>query len=433
MFKERVLIKDITQYEGKEVTLCGWIHTLRIMSKFSFLVLRDRSGESQCVVDAALMKSQKPNHEDVVLIKGKVVSDKRSKLGYEIQATHFSIIAQSEEQLPIIINKPLDKTNFNLETILDNRTLSFRQQEISAIFKIQGKLVQLFREYLLKNGFLEIFTPKIVATGTEGGSELFPLKYFERKAYLAQSPQFYKQHLVGAGYERVFETAHVYRAEQHNTSRHLNEYYSLDLEMGFIETEEDIMRFEMGLLSYMFEGVREGCQNELSLFEHVLPKFKEIPIISLSQACNILVKEFKKDTHGDLDPESEQMLCTYFQKENGMPLVFVNDYPKSKRPLYAMPHEKKEGLTRSFDLLFNGLEITTGGQRIHNYDMLVASMKSRGLEPADFKDYLEIFRYGMPPHGGLAIGAERLTMKILNLTNVREACFYPRDRVRLTP
>ena len=431
--KNRVLIKDLHKHQDKEVTLCGWIHTLRILSKFSFLVLRDRSGTVQCIVDGQVADTKQFHHEDCVSIQGKVIVDKRSKLGFEIHATKLTLITPSQEQLPITVNKPLDMSKLNLETILDNRTLSIRQPQISAIFKIQDKLVQCFREYLIKNDFTEIFTPKIVATGTEGGTELFPIKYFERKAFLAQSPQFYKQHLVGAGYERVFETAHVYRAEQHNTTRHLNEYYSLDLEMGFIEDETDIMRFEMGLLAFMFDGVREDCQNELSHFTYVLPKFTEIPIIPLQEACDILLKKYKKDVHGDLDPEGEKLLCEYFDKENGMPMVFVNDYPQSKRPMYAMPHKSKKGLTHSFDLVFNGLEITTGGQRIHQYDVLVKSIESRGLDSSSFKDYLEIFKYGMPPHGGLAIGAERLTMKILNLNNVREACFYPRDRVRITP
>ncbi|MBI2026557.1 MAG: aspartate--tRNA(Asn) ligase, partial [Deltaproteobacteria bacterium] len=349
------------------------------------------------------------------------------------QVIKLSVVSAAQPQLPIAVNKPLSVSALSLETILDNRTLSFRQQEIAAIFKVQDKLVQLFREYLINNDFTEIFTPKIVATGTEGGSELFSVKYFETKTYLAQSPQFYKQQLVGGGFERVFETAHVYRAEQHNTSRHLNEYYSLDYEMGFIDSEEDIMRFEMGLLSYMFKGVEESCQSELSYFNVKIPQFKEIPIISLQEACEILKKKFNKESYGDIDPEGEKLLCEHFSKEGGLPLVFINDYPKSKRPMYAMPHEKKEGLTRSFDLLFNGLEITTGGQRIHNYDMLVESIRGRGLDPSQFKDYLEIFKYGMPPHGGLAIGAERLTMKLLNLSNIREACFYPRDRVRITP
>ncbi|MBI2609515.1 MAG: aspartate--tRNA(Asn) ligase [Deltaproteobacteria bacterium] len=433
MFEKRVLIKDAGHSTGKIVELAGWVHNLRVLSKFSFLILRDRSGTVQCVVDASLFDTRKLNLEDLVILKGKVAEDKRSKIGYEIQTTHIEIVSKAHEQLPILVNKPLQNLNLNLDTILDHRTLSIRQEEISSIFKIQNKLIQSFREYLLKNDFTEIYTPKIVATGTEGGSELFQVKYFERKAYLAQSPQFYKQHMVGAGYERVFETAHVYRAEQHNTSRHLNEYYSLDFEMGFINDETDIMRFEMGLLSYMFSKVREECHKELSLFKYVLPEFKEIPIISLEEACKILLKKFKKDVHGDLDPDSEKLLCEYFDKENGMPLVFVNDYPQSKRPMYAMPHKTKKGLTHSFDLIFNGLEITTGGQRIHNYDMLVQSIASRGLDPESFKDYLEIFKFGMPPHGGLAIGAERITMKVLNLTNIREACFYPRDRIRITP
>jgi len=286
----------------------------------------------------------------------------------------------------------------------------------------------------MSEGFLEVHTPKIVASGTEGGTELFPVQYFERTAYLAQSPQFYKQMLVGAGYERVFEVGPVYRAEPHSTTRHLNEYISLDIEMGFIESEQDLLALEARLLRHMFARVHERCAKELEMYGVTVPKIPErIPQITLAQAHEILHERFDKRIAGDLDPESERLLCRYAQEEWGCELLFVTHYPREKRPMYAMPDSHNPALTRSFDLLYKGLEITTGGQRIHEYEQLVESIRGRGLDPTNFEFYLEVFKYGMPPHGGFAIGAERLTMQLLNLSNVREASFFPRDRTRLTP
>jgi nondiscriminating aspartyl-tRNA synthetase len=258
------------------------------------------------------------------------------------------------------------------------------------------------------------------------------VQYFERTAYLAQSPQFYKQMLVGAGFERVFEVGPVYRAEPHSTTRHLNEYISLDIEMGFIESEQDLLALEARLLRHMFARVRERCARELAIYGATVPDVPErIPQITFADAQKILREQFNK--HTDLDPESERLLCRYAQEELGSELLFVTHYPKEKRPMYAMPDPENPALTRSFDLLYKGVEITTGGQRIHEYERLVESMRGRGLDPANFEFYLEVFKYGMPPHGGFAIGAERLTMQLLNLSNVREASFFPRDRTRLTP
>jgi nondiscriminating aspartyl-tRNA synthetase len=273
-----------------------------------------------------------------------------------------------------------------------------------------------------------------VAAGTEGGTALFAVQYFERTAYLAQSPQFYKQMLVGAGFERVYEVGPVYRAEEHNTKRHLNEYISLDYEMGFIDDFREITAVETELLRHSFAPIERTCPRELELHHAEIPKVPaEIPHIRLAEALNILRERYDKHVEDDLDPEGEKLLCQYAKEEWGTEFVFVTHYPRDTRPMYAMPSEEDPALTNSFDLLYKGLEITTGGQRIHDYHMLVESIRARGLDPADFDFYLEIFKYGMPPHGGLAIGAERLTAQLLNLPNVRQASLFPRDRTRIVP
>jgi nondiscriminating aspartyl-tRNA synthetase len=287
----------------------------------------------------------------------------------------------------------------------------------------------------MQEGFTEIHTPKIVATGTEGGAELFSVRYFEQNAYLAQSPQFYKQIMVGSGLERVFEIGHAYRAEEHNTTRHLNEYISLDLEMGFIENEQDVIELQKKLIQFMFSEVSSNCAAELKLYKAKAPQFKDIPQLTLTEAKEILRSKCNKDLgHApDLDPEGERLLCKYIKKDTGEGLVYITGYPTSKRPFYTMPREDSPEVSRSFDLLYDGEEITTGGQRIHNYEQLIEKMKKVGLNEKDFDFYLQAFKYGMPPHGGLAIGAERITKQLLGLSNVREASLFPRDRTRVAP
>jgi nondiscriminating aspartyl-tRNA synthetase len=293
--------------------------------------------------------------------------------------------------------------------------------------------VKSFADFLRSEGFLQMHTSKIISAGTEGGTNLFPIQYFEQTAYLAQSPQFYKQMMVGAGYERVFEIGFVYRAEDHATSRHINEYLSLDFEMGFIESEQDVINQEIRLLQYMFEQIKKNCAEELKLHNIELPEIKTIPQIRLADAIKIIKEKSNKkvETENDLDPEGERLICEYSKKEFDSDFVYITYYPASGRPFYTMPDGT--GLTRGFDLLYKGLEVTTGSQRINNFQMLVDNMVKFGLKPENFEFYLEIFRYGMPAHGGLAIGAERLTQQILNLKNIREASLFPRDRYRLTP
>lgn len=427
----RVLAAQLGTYVGNTVTLKGWVHNVRHMGNLAFLVLRDRTGLVQCVLEGELAGMPIEN-ESVVAVSGKVVAAPKAIGGVEVSAVALEVISAPSMPLPFEINKKEVKAG--LESVLDHRVLSMRNPLIHAIFTIQSALAGGFREYLTSQGFTQIFTPKIVATGTEGGSNLFPIEYFEQRAYLAQSPQFYKQMMVGAGYERVFEIAPVYRAEEHNTSRHLNEYLSLDLEMGFIQSEEDLMNLETGLLRHMFGKVAAECATEVALLGITVPEITEIPRIPVAEAQAIIERKYGKlSPKGDLDPEGERLICQYVSEGGKPALVFMTRYPREIRPMYAMPAPENPSLTASFDLLFNGLEITTGGQRIHNAQMLIESIASRGLDPESFATYLEVFRLGMPPHGGMAIGLERLTAKLLGLSNIREATAFPRDRTRLTP
>ncbi|MCS6936554.1 MAG: aspartate--tRNA(Asn) ligase [Candidatus Bipolaricaulota bacterium] len=430
----RTLAAEVPHKLNEKVFLQGWVYHFRPIGKLCFLVLRDRSGTVQAVLYDRADVADHLREESVVELVGYVRRDERAPNGCEVLVSDLKILSTPVEPLPIQINRPRAAINVRLETLLEHRVLSLRHPEIGAIFKVQAELIHGFREFLIQEGFLEVHTPKIVASGTEGGTELFPVQYFERTAYLAQSPQFYKQMLVGAGFERVFEVGPVYRAEPHSTTRHLNEYISLDIEMGFIESEQDLLDLEARLLRHIFARVQERCAKELALYGATIPKIPEkIPQIKLAEAQAILQQRFNKESTGDLDPESERLLCRYAQEELGCELLFVTHYPRQKRPMYAMPDPQNPHLTRSFDLLYKGLEITTGGQRIHQYPMLVESIRGRGLDPANFEFYLEVFKSGMPPHGGFAIGAERLTMQLLNLSNVREASLFPRDRSRLTP
>ncbi len=341
------------------------------------------------------------------------------------------MIGRAQAVPPIEINQK--KLAASLDTMLDHRALSLRNPRVRAAMKIQAELMHAFREGLRAQGFTEIHTPKIVLAGAEGGSALFPVAYFDRQAFLAQSPQFYKQIMVGV-FERVFEIAHVFRAEEHNTSRHLNEYLSLDYEMGFIQDEHTVMDMEVGLLRFMFEHVAAACERELDMYGARVPVV-DPPRVPLADAKEILSRKFGKkyDPDEDLDPEGERLFCRHIQEETRSEMVFLTEYPVSKRPMYTMPHESTPGVTRSFDLLYKGLEVTTGGQRIHDYEMLKANIAAWGLDPRDFGYYLEAFEYGMPPHGGLAIGAERLTARLLGMANIRQATPFPRDVSRLVP
>lgn len=427
---ERVLVKQLKNHINEEVLIKGWVARVRKLKSVTFLIIRDRTGMVQCVADNKLMENRGIKLETVVSIIGSVALGNNSYNPFEVQIKSMDILSNVTEELPIEINKK--DLEVNLDVMLNNRVLSLRHEKKNAIFKVQNIIVEAFREFLKDEGFTEMFTPKIVAEGAEGGSEVFSVKYFEENAYLTQSPQFYKQMMVGAGFERVFEIGHAYRAEEHNTNRHLNEYVSMDLEMGFIEGFEDIMDLEERFMEYMISSLNERGNKYIELLGASLPVLKnKIPRIKFNDALNILNTKYNKVLSGDLDPEGERLICRYVKEEYNSDFVFLTYYPREKRPMYTMPSGEKE--TKSFDLLFRGIEITTGGQRIHDYNMLVDNMRYKGLNPDNYEYYLSSFKYGMPPHGGLAIGLERLTAMILGLSNVRETSLFPRDRTRLQP
>jgi nondiscriminating aspartyl-tRNA synthetase len=368
-----------------------------------------------------------------VEVIGEKVENPKAPGGFELLVKDFKILGKAYyDTLPFEINN--QKVTAALETQLDDRSISLRRPKTRAVFKIQEEIVEAFRGYLRSLNFSEIHTPKLISSSTEGGSEMFTVNYFERRAFLAQSPQFYKQMMVGAGFERVFEIGAAYRAELHNTWRHLNEYISLDVEMGFINDEFDLMDLEEGFLNHLFKQLKLNCPEALALHGIVLPEEVKIPRIPLSEVQVLLLEKFgKRSPVGNIDAEGEILLSKYVKETYGSDFVFLTKYPISKRPMYTMPDSEYEEMTKSFDLIYKGLEITTGGQRIHDYEMLKGNIVKFGLAPEDFSFYLNSFKYGMPPHGGFAIGLERLTMKILDLENVREATLLPRDMKRLEP
>ncbi|NLM38284.1 MAG: aspartate--tRNA(Asn) ligase [Firmicutes bacterium] len=428
---ERTLAKEARQKTGRRVRLCGWVHRLRDLGNLTFLMLRDRSGLIQVVLEGK--DHPELRQETVVQVEGKVVASDKAPDGVEIQAAKVEVLSAVEyDYLPLAVNSGVIKEG--LDTILNHRVLSLRNPLVHGIFLVQQEIVRAFREFFRNRGFTEIHTPKIVAEGAEGGAEMFPVKYFKRRAYLAQSPQFYKQMMVAAGYERVFEVGHAYRAELHNTKRHLNEYISLDVEMGFIQDEHDLMAIENEFLRYLFTVLPERCGEEFAKYGVELTDPGAIPELTVGEAQALLKKEYGKSlAGGNIDAEAEKLLGRYIKAKTGSDFLFLTAFPVAKRPVYAMPMADEPALTKSFDLLYKGLEITTGGQRIHSHRMLYEKMVAFGLNPEDFGFYLDTFKYGVPPHGGFAIGCERLTMQLLNLANIREASLFPRDMERVTP
>ena len=428
---ETLLSED---YEGREVRINGAVHTIRDMGDVAFVVLRKRGGLVQTVweqgvtdFDLKLLKEAA-----TVEVSGVVTKEDRAPNGFEIRLKKVTVLSEPVEPMPIPISKW--KLNTSLETKLELRAISLRNVRERAKFKIQEGIVRAFRDYLFSQGFTEIHSPKIGARGAEGGANLFRLEYFHKPAVLAQSPQFYKQMMVGV-YDRVFEAAPVFRAEKHNTKRHLNEYTSLDFEMGYIESFEDIMEMETGFLQSMAALLEKEYAKELKILDVTLPKVDEIPQVRFDEAKKLVSEKYNRKIKNpyDLEPEEEELIGRYFKEEMNSDFVFVTHYPSKKRPFYAMDDPADETFTLSFDLLFHGMEITTGGQRIHDYQMLEQKLAKRGMTDEGMESYMLAFKHGMPPHGGLGIGLERLTMKLIGEENVRETTLFPRDLSRLEP
>ena len=428
---ERTFISEVKDSQDETILIRGWVYKIIDLSNIVFVKLRDKSGIIQLVTNKEQIEGLKL--ENAIEVIGKKSKNEKAPGGIEIIVDEIKILGRTYyDKLPFEINSYKNKAA--LETQLDHRTIALRRPEIRAIFKVQNEIEQAFRDYLRSKNFEQIHTAKIIDSSTEGGSEMFTVNYFDRRSFLAQSPQFYKQMMVGAGFERVYEIGHAYRAELHNTWRHLNEYVSLDVEMGFIKDEFELMDLEEGFLDYLFKHLNKVCKKELEMYKVELPNEVKIPRITLEEAHKILLEKYnKKSPLGNIDAKGEELICDYVKKEYGTEFVFLTKYPVAKRPMYTMPDDEDKTLTKSFDLIYDGLEITTGGQRINDYEMLKENIIKFGLNPEDFDFYLDTFKYGMPPHGGFAIGLERLTMKILKLSNIREATLVPRDMKRLTP
>ena len=420
--------------QGNNVFIEGAVHSIRNMGEITFIILRKRDGLVQTVLEENKLNSQsdKVREGDYIRVKGTVRDEESAPHGKEICIESYEHITRITESLPIAIDKW--KLNTSLETKLNHRAIALRNIRERAKFRIQEAIGRGFREYLQKEGFTEIHTPKVGAKSAEGGANMFKLTYFHRPAVLQQSPQLYKQMKVGV-FDSVFEVGPVFRAEKHNTRRHLNEYTSMDFEMGYIQSFMDICQMETGFLQYTMELLANEYADELRILKLELPKVDKIPYVRFDEAKKLVSEKYGKTIKNpfDLEPEEEELIGKYFKEEYDSDFVFVTHYPSKKRPFYAMDDPSDDRYTLSFDLLYKGLEITTGGQRIHEYDMLLEKIEKKGMTEEGLEDYLDVFKYGMPPHGGLGIGLERLTMQLLGEDNVREACLFPRDLSRLTP
>lgn len=427
---------EFKHHVGEEVTIKGAVHSIRDMSDFAFVIIRTARELIQCVycpdfsdyrMDGKLVE------QCCVKLWGKVVKSETrdGSERYELQIHGVEILSTPAAIPPVVINKK--QVNADLSVNLDYRPVTLRNPKERAVFKIQEGIQRGFREYLTSQGFTEIHTPKINFAGAEGGTNVFKLDYFGKTVFLAQSPQLYKQALVPV-YERVFEIAPVFRAEHHDTSRHLNEYISMDFEMGFIDDFTDIMNMETGVLKYIMELLKKEYAPEIELLKVDVPEIKSIPCIKFKDAKEMCVKKLKNITDmKDFEPEEEAFLGKWAKQQFNSDFLFVTHYLSKKRPFYTMDDPTDPEVTLSFDLLFRGIEITSGGQRVHDYTEQVEKMKRLGMNPDEFETYLMLHKYGAPPHGGLGLGLERLTMHLLGFKNVRNAAMFPRDINRVTP
>ena len=437
---ERTLITELNTKKGEEVTINGWVNTARDQGKMAFFDFRDRSGMVQGVVfgkPEALEVAKTLREESAVAITGvvnerpeKMVNDKVQNGDIELEITAVEILNQAIE-LPFDLDAEL-----TMEINLDNRPLTLQRERERAIFTIQAAITKCYGDYLRNEGFTEFQAPKLVGGDAEGGAEVFKVEYFkDRVAYLATSPQLYKQIMVGA-FERVFSLATAFRAEKSATSRHLSEYTSLDMEMGFIKDHLDVMEVETSLMRYTANYIQKNHQKELDVLGVEIPLIPEneiFPYMKLKEAQELIKEKTGADKVGepDLEPEDERWLCEYAREELGSDFIFITHYPVAKRPFYTMEDEEDKGFTKSFDLLFRGVEITTGGQRVHDLETLKIKAKEKGLDPEKFDFYLQTFKFGIPPHGGWGMGLERLTAKFCGVKNVKEATLFPRDINRI--
>jgi len=429
---ERVRTTEAANHIGRRIRLSGWLHTLRRLGKLNFLVLRDGFGTFQAVLqDASALDGCQD--ESVIEVEGTVVAEPQAPGGAELRDCTVRVLVPVTKVPPLVLSKRRLKAG--LDVFLDHAPIGLRHPARRALFRIQAGLMAAFRAYLTSQGFTEVQTPKLVGSATESGANVFTVDYFGKQAFLAQSPQFYKQIMVGV-FERVFEVGPVFRAEPHSTVRHLNEYVSLDVEMGFIHDHHDVMALLNRLLAAMIDHVKQYHASDLTLVGATMPDVPaSIPEIDFREGQTLIAQHAEWDPRGepDLSPADERWLCNYAREKWGSDFVFITGYPLVKRPFYTMPAPHDPASTNSFDLLFRGTELVTGGQRIHLYSQLVRAAQDKGIAPEKIAWYLEAFRFGMPPHGGFAIGLERFVMLMGGLSNLREAALFPRDIHRLSP
>jgi len=426
---QRTLINQISQNLDKEILIKGRVINLRKMGGITFTLLQDYSGAIQTVWE----KEIQIKLGDAVEVIGTVRQDERAKGGFEISGKEIRSISTSIEEYPFDLSKNI--LNLQLTTLLDNRTLSLRHPKIQAIFKLYDILLKLYAQAMREEGFVEIKTPKLLEAASEGGANFFKIQYFDKSAFLAQSPQFYKQIMVGV-FERVFEIGPVFRAEPHFTTRHVNEYISLDAEMGFIESFRDVTAMLTKVLNHVFGLLNEEGKEYLKLHDAKISKVPDqIPHLKLAEIKELIAKKYKyrvpEDT--DIDPEGERLASQYAKEEFNSDFIFLTHYPWEYRPFYTMPSRENAEETYGFDLIFKGTELVTGSQRIHLYDELVENMEKKNIKSDNLEFYMNIFKYAMPPHGGWAVGSERLIQQVLGLKNVKEAVLFPRDVKRLSP
>ncbi|MGA1717976.1 MAG: aspartate--tRNA(Asn) ligase [Aquiluna sp.] len=433
----RSKIGELAGQQDGPVTIGGWVETLRDQKRIQFIIIRDESGSVQVTYprpseeDALADQVSALTHGSFVIVKGQLKHDERVKLGgIEILLEGLEVVSASLPDSPIAEDTSIDKR-------LDWRFIDFRRPELNLMMQVQTTIEQAWREHWLANDFVEIHSPKLMASPSESHAELFKLEYFEGHAYLAQSPQFYKQMAMSAGLNRVFEIGPVFRADPSFTSRHATEFVSIDMEMSWIDSHEDVMSFQEELMVKAITAVKEKHGEKIKELYEIDIEIPSTPFprIPLAEAHEIIEKRGYKvpRTDGDLDPEGERQISQYAKEELGHEFVFLTDYPKHIRPFYHMRHEGNDALTKSYDLIWKGTEITTGAQREHRIEVLEAQAKDKGLDPEGLDFYMDFFRYGVPPHGGFGMGLTRVVMLMLELPNIREASFLFRGPNRLQP
>ena len=433
MLEKRKYVEELKANVGKNVTVAGWVHDTRVLGGINFVILRDVSGKGQItavkgkVSDKILKIVNSLRQEDVIVVKGKVVKSKEAKAGIELVPDSIEILNKAETPLPL---DPRMVTKANLDTQLDWRVLHMRTDEARAIFKIQSQITKSFRGYLTSKGYIEMQPPIIISSASEGGTDLFSLPYFEKQAYLAQSPQLYKQ-MGAVSLEKVFMILPVFRAEKHNTTVHLNEIRQMDIEQGF-STDEDVIKVLEEVFVHILKEVKKECKAELKQLGREKLEIPKLPLrrVTYTKGIEILQKAGEDIKWGDDFTKPQEKKLTELVGDTAFVL---KDWPTEAKPFYAMPDDKDPKVCHAFDLMYNGIEICSGTQRVHLPELLIKQLESKGLNPDDFKFYIDFFRYGAPPHAGWSIGLERLTMQITGRNNIREVTMFPRDRDRITP